>query len=197
MLQRLLDNNKIWADKTIAQDPKFFKKLSQLQAPEYLWVGCSDSRVPANQITGLAPGEVFVHRNVANMVHHGDLNFNSVLQYAVDVLQVKHVIVCGHYGCGGVRAACTNGFNGTIDHWIQPIRDLAHQFHNELNQCDDLEERVDFLCEKNVMQQVHNIAHNPIVRKAWINGKSLEIHGWVYRLIDGVIRPLTSVNAPL
>ncbi len=194
MLQKLLDNNKQWAQKTIAQEPDFFKNLSLLQSPEYLWVGCSDSRVPANQITGLAPGEVFVHRNVANIVHHGDLNFNSVLHYAVEVLKVKFVIVCGHYGCGGVRAACGDNFHGVIDHWIQPVRDVAKQNQDLLRQCDNFDDKVDLLCELNVRQQLLNIANNPIIRKAWLHNNDIEIHGWIYRLIDGVIRPLLFHN---
>jgi carbonic anhydrase len=188
-LNHLFANNRDWADRMVEQDPEFFQRLSRQQAPEYLWIGCSDSRVPANQIIGLLPGEVFVHRNVANLVIHTDLNCLSVLQYAVEVLQVKHIIVCGHYGCGGVRAAMQNQELGLIDNWLRNIKDIYSKHQEELEALDE-NRRVDRLCELNVIEQVHNVAHTTIVQKAWKRGQHLAVHGWVYGLTDGLIKDL-------
>src|SRR3954467_5175229 len=187
-MDHLFENNRAWAAAQTAADPGYFQRLSQLQNPEYLWIGCSDSRVPANQITGLQPGEVFVHRNVANLVNPGDLNCISVLQFAVDVLGVKHVIVCGHHGCGGVTAALTGARHGLIDYWLHPIRDLAEIHSAELRGVKEPAERVNRLCELNVTAQVRQVADTPIVRDAWARGQDLTIHGWVYSLQDGLLR---------
>ncbi|HMM54052.1 MAG TPA: carbonate dehydratase [Candidatus Desulfobacillus sp.] len=188
-LKHLFDNNRDWAGRLSAEDPAFFDKLSRLQNPEYLWIGCSDSRVPANQITGLAPGEVFVHRNVANVVVHTDLNCLSVMQFAVDVLQVKHIIVCGHYGCGGVRAALTGERLGLIDNWLRHIQDVRDR-HARLLAALAGEAAADRLCELNVIEQVANVAQTTIVRDAWERGQRLAVHGWIYGLSDGRLRDL-------
>jgi carbonic anhydrase len=172
------------------QDADFFTRLSRQQAPEYLWIGCSDSRVPANQITGLLPGEMFVHRNIANLVEHTDVNCLSVLQFAIDVLQVKHVIVCGHYGCGGVRAAMSTQPLGLIDNWLRHIRDVQLWNREELMAIEDLEARTNRLAELNVEAQVANVCHTTIVQDAWRRGQSLAVHGWIYSLADGLLRDL-------
>jgi carbonic anhydrase len=164
--------------------------LSALQAPEYLWIGCSDSRVPANVITALEPGEVFVHRNVANIIYSADLNCMSVLQFAVETLQVKHIIVCGHYGCGGVRAVLDGSQNGLIEHWLAPVRDLFRQYQQELSFLPTDEARVDRVCELNVLTQVQSVCDSPIVRSAWERGQALTVHGWIYRLSDGRLHDL-------
>lgn len=190
MADELLDQNKVWAKERTRADPGYFERLAALQAPRYLWIGCSDSRVPANQITGLEPGEVFVHRNVANLVQPGDLNCLAVLQFAVEVLKVEHVIVCGHHGCGGVRAAVDGNRHGLIDYWLEPIRDVAHTHASELDARPAEPERLDRLCELNVEAQVVRVAASPIVRDAWARGQSLKVHGWVYSLRDGLIRNL-------
>jgi len=189
-MDHLLRNNRAWAEAQTSADPDYFRRLSQLQAPEYLWIGCSDSRVPANQITGLQPGEVFVHRNVANLVNPGDLNCLAVLQFAIDVLGVKHVIVCGHHGCGGVTAALTGARHGLIDYWLHPLRDLAELHGENLARIHDERARVNRLCELNVAAQVRQVADTPIVRDAWSRGQSLAVHGWVYSLEDGLLRDL-------
>jgi len=189
-LDKLLSNNRIWAAGERRREPDYFTKLSQLQAPEYLWIGCSDSRVPANQITGLAPGEVFVHRNVANIVVHADLNCLSVLQYAVDVLKVKHVIVCGHYGCGGVTAAHDNLKLGLIDNWLRHVQDVGQKHRDALNALQTREMRVARLCELNVIEQVVNVAQTTVVQDAWARGQDLTVHGLVYGLQDGLLRDL-------
>lgn len=186
----LFDNNRRWAQRIKTSDPDFFEKLANQQSPEYLWIGCSDSRVPANQIVGLLPGEVFVHRNVANIVVHTDFNCLSVLQYAVDVLQVKHVLIVGHYGCGGVRAAYENRENGLIDNWLRNIKDVQHLHQHRLNALETDEQRVDLLCELNVMRQVSNVCHTTIVQSAWAREQPLSVHGWVYSLKDGMVRDL-------
>ena len=188
-LLHLFENNRAWAERITAEDPAFFDKLSRLQAPEYLWIGCSDSRVPANQITGLAPGEVFVHRNVANVVAHTDLNCLSVMQFAVDVLRVKHIIVCGHYGCGGVRAALFGTRLGLIDNWLRHIQDVRDR-HAALLSPLAGEAAADRLCELNVIEQVANVAQTTIVRDAWERGQPLAVHGWIYGLDDGRLRDL-------
>ena len=190
ILGHLFDNNRAWAQKMIAHEPDFFDKLAHLQNPEYLWIGCSDSRVPANQITGLQPGEVFVHRNVANVVVHTDLNCLSVTQFAVDVLQVKHIIVCGHYGCGGVRAALFGDRLGLIDNWLRHIQDVRDKHAALLAAIGEREMRSDKLCELNVIEQVINVAQTTIVRDAWERGQQISVHGWIYALSDGRLRDL-------
>lgn len=189
-LDILFEKNRDWALSVKASDPLFFEKLSAQQSPDYLWIGCSDSRVPANQIVGLMPGEVFVHRNVANMVVHTDLNCLTVLQYAVDVLKVKHVMVVGHYGCGGVAAAYENADNGLIDNWLRNIKDVQHNHRSQLNAIEDEAQRLELLCELNVASQVSNVCHTTIVQKAWQRGQPLAIHGWVYSLADGLLKDL-------
>jgi len=189
-LKELFANNRKWAEAVKAGDPAFFEKLSEQQSPEYLWIGCSDSRVPANQIVGLMPGEVFVHRNVANMVVHTDFNCLSVLQYAVDVIKVKYVMVVGHYGCGGVRAAYENADNGLIDNWLRNIKEVQHRHRDDLEAIPDKEHRLETLCELNVMAQVANVCHTTIVQNAWQRGQPLSVHGWVYSLRDGLLKDL-------
>ena len=186
----LLDNNKAWAAARVRHDPTFFSRLAQQQAPEYLWIGCSDSRVPANEIVGLDPGELFVHRNVANVVVHTDLNCLSVLQFAVDVLKVKHVIVCGHYGCGGIRAALEKQSHGLIDNWLRHVQDVERDYEDELQMVADPRAKEDRLCELNVAEQVRNIARTTIVQDAWRNGHDVQLHGWIYGLKDGIITDL-------
>ncbi|MCC7300889.1 MAG: carbonate dehydratase [Verrucomicrobia bacterium] len=190
VLNQLFENNRNWAKKIVEIDPDFFKKLSNQQAPEYLWIGCSDSRVPANEIIGLAPGEVFVHRNIANMVIHTDMNCLSVLQYAVDFLQVKHIIVCGHYGCGGVEGAMDNRPQGLVDNWLRHIRDIYQKYETTLNGINNSKRRADKLCELNVIEQVSNVCHTTIVQEAWRRGQALAVHGWVYGLENGLLRDL-------
>lgn len=189
-MQELFQANVEWAAECVRRDPDYFNRLANLQSPKFLWIGCSDSRVPANTIMGLEPGEVFVHRNVGNLVNPGDLNCLSVLQFAVDVLKVSHVIVCGHHGCGGVRAALEDQRHGLIDYWLHPIRDLAELKEAELSKIADQEDRLNHLCELNVAAQVRQVADTPIVRDAWSRGQKLEIHGWVYGLKDGLLRDL-------
>ncbi|MCX6336662.1 MAG: carbonate dehydratase [Bacteroidetes bacterium] len=191
--QQLLAHNKSWASKKLAQDPEYFSRLVELQEPEYLWIGCSDSRVPANEITGTNPGEIFVHRNVANMVVHTDLNMLSVLQYAVEVLKVKHIIVCGHYGCGGVRAAMTNHNLGIINKWLRNIKDVYRIHRKEIDAIETEDTRVNRLVELNVQEQVMNLAKTSIVQKAWKSEQRPHIHGWVYDLHDGIIKPVFEI----
>ena len=183
--KQLFVNNRNWADRIEKEQPGFFKQLSEQQAPEYLWIGCSDSRVPANEIVGLMPGELFVHRNVANLVVHSDMNCLSVLQYAIDILKVKHILVVGHYGCGGVRASMQDRQFGLIDGWLRSIRDLYYEKREELAKLATEEERVDRMCELNVIQQVANVGHTSIVQNAWHRGQSLSIHGCIYGIKDG------------
>ena len=189
-LDVLFEKNRDWALSVKASDPLFFEKLSAQQSPDYLWIGCSDSRVPANQIVGLMPGEVFVHRNVANMVVHTDLNCLTVLQYAVDVLKVKHVMVVGHYGCGGVAAAYENADNGLLDNWLRNIKDVQYHHQLQLDAIEDKTQRLELLCELNVVSQVSNVCHTTIVQNAWRRGQPLAIHGWVYSLADGLLKDL-------
>jgi len=189
-LPKLLDNNRAWAADRVRHDPTFFTRLEKQQAPEFLWIGCSDSRVPANEIVGLDPGELFVHRNVANVVVHTDLNCLSVLQFAVDVLKVKHVIVCGHYGCGGVHAAMDRESHGLIDNWLRHVQDVQRDHQRELRECPNDTSRLDRLCELNVIEQVRNIGRTTIVQDAWRRGHPLELHGWIYGLKDGIITDL-------
>jgi len=189
-LEHLLASNKRWAKEQVNDKPGFFTDLTQQQAPEYLWIGCSDSRVPANQITGLAPGEVFVHRNIANVVVHSDLNCLSVVQYAVEVLKVKHIIVCGHYGCGGVKAAMGKKKHGLIDNWLLHIRDIYRFYRSEIDSCSGEEARFERLCEKNVVEQAFNVSSSTVVQNAWAKGSELSVHGWIYAIKDGLIHDL-------
>ena len=186
----LFERNKLWADGIKQDDPEFFQRLSQQQNPEILWIGCSDSRVPANQLLRLAPGEVFVHRNIANVVVHTDLNCLSVIQYAVEVLKVKHIIVCGHYGCGGVQAALENAEHGLIDNWLRHIKDVYRYHSEQLDQCDDPQQRLSRLCELNVIEQVANVCQTTIVKHAWRDGQDLTVHGWIYSISDGILKNL-------
>lgn len=189
-VQRLLDNNRAWAESLRQARPDFFPTLARQQQPDYLWIGCADSRVPANEIVGLLPGELFVHRNVANLVVHTDLNCLSVLQFAVEVLRVEHVIVCGHYGCGGVAAAMGDQELGLIDNWLRHIRDIRARYVDELGAITDKEKRVDRLCELNVIEQACNVCRTNIVQKAWLRGQPLQVHSWVYGIQDGLLKDL-------
>ncbi|QYJ68119.1 carbonate dehydratase [Flavobacterium litorale] len=191
--KKIIENNKTWSDTKLAEDPEYFKKLAQGQEPPLLWIGCSDSRVPANEIIGAQPGEVFVHRNIANMVVHSDMNMLSVLDYAVNVLKVKHVIVCGHYGCGGVKAAMGNQSIGIIDNWVRHIKDVYRHHRAYLDSIVDETARFDAFVELNVKEQVFDLAKTSIVQGAWKNGQQLHIHGWVYGLDTGIVKDL-SVN---
>jgi carbonic anhydrase len=190
VIKELFDNNRQWASRVTREDPDFFLRLSAQQAPRYLWIGCADSRVPANEIVGLAPGEMFVHRNIANVVVHADLNCLSVLQFAVDVLKVQHVIVCGHYGCGGVRAALRNDRLGLVDNWLRHVQDVRWKHQQELERIPAEDDRHHRLCELNVIEQVVNVSQTTIVRDAWARGQPLEVHGWIYDLRDGLLRDL-------
>ena len=190
MLEDLLNKNKEWAKDIESRHPGFFKALENQQKPEYLWIGCSDSRVPANEIVGMMPGELFVHRNIANMVLHTDLNCISVLHYAVNVLKVKHIIICGHYGCGGVAASLGSEDLGLIDNWIRHLKDIGYKHREELKQIKDPKKRVDLMCELNVQEQVANICHSKVVQKAWHDGQELSVHGWIYGVGDGIIKDL-------
>jgi carbonic anhydrase len=190
VLNHLFLNNRAWADGIHRQDPEFFERLSRQQSPAYLWIGCSDSRMPANQIVGLAPGEMFVHRNVANVVVHTDLNCLSVIQFAVDVLKVRHVIVCGHYGCGGVFAALRSEKLGLIDNWLRHVRDVRERHRLLLDALRTEAERHERLCELNVVEQVVHVSQTTIVQDAWARGQTLSVHGWIYALRDGLLRDL-------
>ena len=192
----LLKENKSWAEGMLKSDPDFFNKLSHLQTPEYLWIGCSDSRVPANQITGTMPGEIFVHRNVANLVVNTDVNVLSVLDYAVNHLKVKHVIVCGHYGCGGIKAAITNiDFKPVLNMWLRNIKDVYRLHRTELDLIFDEQKKNDRLVELNVMEQVFNLAKTSIIQRAWKNEQRPDLHGWVYGLKDGIIKPVYEMHS--
>jgi carbonic anhydrase len=198
MLDQLKQNNLAWAEGKLAIDPGFFKRLEAQQKPEYLWIGCSDSRVPANEIVGLAPGELFVHRNVANLAPPQDANYLSVLQFAVDVLKVKHVLVVGHYGCGGVAAAVDGKRRGLVDHWLHPIREVAHDHRAELATFADEHQRLNRLCELSVVRQVRNVASDVFVQDAWARGQPLSVHGWVYSLSSGLVTDLgVTVAGPM
>ena len=195
-LRHLLQHNRAWAAETVRDRPGFFTGLSQQQKPRYMWIGCSDSRVPANQITGLEPGEVFVHRNVANVVVHSDLNALSTIQYAVDMLEVEHIIVCGHYGCGGVQAALDNARIGLADNWIRHIQDVRDRYQEEL-QAADVSQRLNMLCELNVVEQVVNVCHSTVMKDAWARGRAVTVHGWIYGVHDGLLQDLlVSVSSP-
>jgi carbonic anhydrase len=189
-LKRLLEQNRTWAENIKASDPEFFQSLAKQQTPRFLWIGCSDSRVPSNQLTGMMPGEMFVHRNVANVVDHTDFNCLSVVQYAVDVLKVEHIIVCGHHSCGGVKAAMDNLQLGLIDNWLRHVQDVLHEHEEMLEKVTDKEARLDRLCELNVIEQVLNVSRTTIVQSAWQRGQELAIHGWIYGLGDGHLRDL-------
>lgn len=189
-LNELLEGNKRWAESVKQQDAEFFSKLSRQQSPKYLWIGCSDSRVPANQIVGLLPGEIFVHRNVGNVVVHTDFNCLSVVQFAVAVLKVRHVILCGHYGCGGVQAAFGNTHLGLIDNWLRHIKDVYSRHEKALAKIPNERDRLNRLCELNVVEQVNNICHTTVVQEAWQAGQDLSVHGWIYGIENGLIRDL-------
>jgi len=192
-LRHLFQNNSAWAAEITRRDPDFFNALSSQQAPAYLWIGCSDSRVPANEIVGLLPGEMFVHRNVANVVVHGDLNCLSVIQYAVDVLRVRHIIVCGHYGCGGVLSALRDDKLGLVDNWLRHVQDVRWKHQDQLDELHTQAEQHDRLCELNVVEQVVNVAQTTVVRDAWSRNQPVAVHGWVYGLRDGLLRDLGMV----
>ena len=197
MLDHLKANNRAWAEGKVAADPGFFKRLESQQAPEYFWIGCSDSRVPANEICGLDPGEMFVHRNVANLAPPQDANYLSVLQFAVDVIKVKHIIVVGHYGCGGIAAAVNGKRLGLVDHWLHPIREVCKEHDAELSAIPDEKKRLDRLCELNVRRQVRNVASDVFVADAWARGQALSVHGWVYSLATGLVNDLdVTVQGP-
>ena len=189
-LEKLIDGNKTWAEALRAKHPEFFEDLSKQQNPEYLWIGCSDSRVPSTQLVGMNPGEMFVHRNVANVVVHTDLNCLAVIQYAVDVLRVKHIIVCGHYGCGGVKAAMDDSRLGLIDNWLRHIQDVAEKHESLLNKIEDKNARFDKLCELNVIEQTINVCQTTVVQTAWAEGLEFTVHGLIYSLQDGLLRDL-------
>jgi carbonic anhydrase len=189
-LKRLIDQNREWAAAITASDPEFFQKLAKQQSPKFLWIGCADSRVPATQLVGMVPGEMFVHRNVANVVVHTDFNCLSVMQYAVDVLRVEHIIVCGHHGCGGVKAAMENSQLGLIDNWLRHVQDVVRDHEHALLDIKDETKRLDRLCELNVVEQVLNVARTTIVQTAWQRGQELVVHGWIYGLEDGLLRDL-------
>jgi carbonic anhydrase len=195
-LNHLFENNRRWVDSIVARDPNFFEKLSRQQTPKYLWIGCADSRVPANEIVGLLPGELFVHRNVSNVVAQGDTNCLSVIQYAVDVLQVRHIIVCGHYGCGGVEAVLEGRSVGLSDQWLKYVREVQEKHEEQLSPLDKVS-RFSRLCELNVIEQVLNVAHTGIVRDAWARGQEISIHGWIYSISNGLLRDLgISITRP-
>ena len=189
-IEHLFGNNKAWSERKHSEDPEFFTRLVNQQSPEYLWIGCSDSRVPANQIVGLAPGEVFVHRNIANVVVHTDLNALSVIHYAVAILRVKHILVVGHYGCGGVKAALNDNHTGLTDNWLRHVQDVRDRHETRLAQIDDAEERLNRMCELNAIHQVVNVCQTSILREAWQRGQSVTVHAWCYSLNDGLIRDL-------
>jgi carbonic anhydrase len=197
LVSELFRNNRNWAERIARADPAFFDKLAKQQSPHYLWIGCSDSRVPANEIVGLLPGELFVHRNIGNVVVHTDLNCLSVMQFAVDVLKVRHVIVCGHYGCSGVGAALMKERHGLVDNWLRHIQDVQQQHEAQLRALSDARARADRLCELNVIEQVSNVCRTSIIEDAWSRGQPLSVHGWIYGIHDGLLRDLdTTVTSP-
>lgn len=197
LLPKLIENNRKWVESVNQTDPQFFEQLAKGQSPEYLWIGCADSRVPANQILGLKPGEVFVHRNIANVVVHSDFNCQSVIEFAVSALKVKHIIVCGHYGCGGVKAASQNHHIGLIDNWLRHIRDVRQKHDEILREIKDEGEKLSRLCELNVVEQAQNVCHSTVVLEAWERGQSLAVHGWIYSIGDGLLKDLhVTIAAP-
>lgn len=189
-IENLFKNNRRWAEQITVQNPDFFSQLSEQQKPEYLWIGCSDSRVPANELLGMAPGEVFVHRNIANLVVHTDLNCLSVLHFAVEILRVKHIIICGHYGCGGISAAHDQNSYGVIDHWLRHIKDVYRFNRQELDEITDEKQRLDRYCELNVIEQVGNICNSNALHEAWNAGQNVSVHGFIYNLHDGILKDL-------
>lgn len=189
-LNHLFENNRKWADNIKKSDPDFFANLSRLQSPEYLWIGCSDSRVPASEIVGMLPGQIFVHRNIANLVIHTDMNCLSVIQYAVYVLKIKHIIVCGHYGCGGVQAAFENNEFGLIDNWLLNIKNIYYMHQPDIDKLQNHKDKVNLLCELNVVEQVKNVCQTTIVQRAWKTGQELTVHGWIYNIEDGILKDL-------
>jgi len=194
--EKLLLENKAWAKERITDDPEYFGRLAHLQTPEFLWIGCSDSRVPANEITGTQPGEIFVHRNIANLVIHTDVNLLSVLEYAVEHLKVKHVIICGHYGCGGIKAAMTShDYKQVLNMWLRNIKDVYRLHRDELENMEDMEKQADRLTELNVREQVLHLAKTSIIQRAWKHDKRPDLHGWVYGLKDGIINPVFEMKA--
>ena len=190
VLNDLFEKNKRWAKKLKKSDPDFFLKLSRQQNPEYLWIGCSDSRVPANEIVDMLPGEIFVHRNIANLVIHTDLNCLSVIQYAVEVLKVKHIIVCGHYGCGGIQTAMDKKDYGLIDNWLRNIKDIYRSYQANIDALQNDKDKINLLCELNVIEQVANVCHTSIIQSAWKSGQALTVHGWIYSIEDGILKDL-------
>ncbi len=190
-ISQLFENNRTWATGMLQTDPHFFMRLAKQQTPHFLWIGCADSRVPANEIVGLLPGELFVHRNVANLMVHADLNCLSVLHYAVEVLTVEHIIVCGHYGCGGVKAAVENPPHGLVDDWLRPIRDMQRRQSGALSRLPTAEQRLDRLCELNVIEQVMNVGNTTVLQGAWRRGQQVTVHGWIYSISDGLLRDLS------
>ena len=190
VLKNLFEQNREWAEKVKESDPDFFRKLSMQQNPDYLWIGCSDSRVPSNQIVGMLPGEIFVHRNIANIVVPSDLNCLSVIQYAVEVLKIKHIIVCGHYGCGGIKAAMEDREHGLIDNWLKHIRDVYRAHSSEIDAIEDDKLKLEKMCELNVVEQVANVCNTTIVRNAWKSGQKLSVHGWIYSIENGILQDL-------
>jgi carbonic anhydrase len=193
--EKILQANKAWAKQQVIEDPEYFKRLLGIQKPDFLWIGCSDSRVPADKITGTHPGEIFVHRNIANMVVHTDVNLLSVLDFAVSYLKVKHVIVCGHYGCGGIKAAMDNhDYRPVLNMWLRNIKDVYHMYKDELNAIEDMDNRTDRLVELNVKEQVLHLAQTTIIQRAWKNENGPSLHGWVYGLKDGIIKPVFDMN---
>jgi carbonic anhydrase len=196
-IKQLIANNKAWAAQFEKDNPGIFNKLAKQQNPDYLWIGCSDSRVPANTIVGLQPGEVFVHRNVANLVNHSDLNVLSVLEYAVNVLEVDHIILCGHYGCGGVKAALEQKEHGIVDNWLRSIKDIYRRHRKKFHELADEKCEVDLLCELNVIEQVRNVCHTSIVQNAWLNGRQLSVHGVIYGVEDGLLKDLQVTTSSL
>lgn len=190
VLSHLFEKNRKWAERIRCADPGFFARLAKQQAPQYLWIGCSDSRVPANQIIDMPPGEVFVHRNIANLVIHTDVNCMSVIQYAVEVLKVKHIIVCGHYGCGGIKAALAGDGHGLISNWLENVKDIHSRHRDKIDACRDENEKHDLLCELNVIEQAISVSRTPMVCQAWQSGRELAVHGWIYRIEDGILNDL-------
>jgi len=190
ILKDLFERNRRWAERLKRSDPDFFSKLSRQQTPEYLWIGCSDSRVPANEIVDMPPGTIFVHRNIANVVNHSDLNCLSVLQYAVEILRVRHIIVCGHYGCGGIRAAMGDRDHGLIDNWLQSIKEVYRRHQDRIDLLRDEQERINLLCELNVAAQAAKVCRSTVVQRAWRSGQTLAVHGWIYDIRDGILRDL-------
>lgn len=188
--EKLLLENKAWASEKVQDDPEYFSRLADIQKPDFLWIGCSDSRVPANEITNTQPGEIFVHRNIANVVVHTDLNCLSVIQFAVEVLKIKHIIVCGHYGCGGIKAAMGNQEHGLIDNWLRHIKDVYHNHRTRIESYDSDVSKFNLLCELNVVEQVSNVCHTTIVQNAWKSGQELAVHGWIYAIETGLLKDL-------